>query len=628
LNFSRDGRINYLAFLSVLLLVLSRHSADGQGSSASIEGDYLGQLGQLHLMLHIRHDESGILTGTLDSLDQRANGIRCGNLISSGIHLSFEVPSAHGTFKGEFSPDGNTLTGTWTQGLSSSLTFTRQESIREPAKDEPARYSFQFAGKSRTYYFFIPDGDGPLPLVVLLHGGGRNGQVMVEAWRTLASKEHFIVVAPDSYDPSGWSVKIDSPAFFQAVVEQVAARHAIDVRRIYLFGHSAGAVHALVLALIDSEYYAAVAVHAGALPPGYEKVLFSRVVRRMPIDIWVGDKDPLFPVDAVSKTKQLFENNGFHVGLIVIPNHDHNYYAMSDQIDAQAWDFFKKSPLTRAPSETTSYLELSIQQLKKAVPGLKGIKYDPSQERLPSILDQVARTIGDLLPRLPDLVSREDIYHFQGAPDPTAPGGYAASQPWTREFKFLLQCRRNTDGSTTISESRIDSHGRVAADSGLFTGLRGYGFAYQWLFFSESNQPEFRFRYLGQQEKSGHQTFAIAFMQDPHKVADPAYFQSLGKQEPFYYQGVLWVDQSSFAIVSLRSDLLAPLPDLNLIQLTTELVFRSVSIQGYKAAFWLPSEVDISTDQGAGLNQESHRYSDYHLFHAEAKIVASPHRAF
>jgi predicted esterase len=652
LNFPINGRAKRSAPICLLLFAAI---AAGQGSSPSIEGEYVGQLGQFRLLLHVRDGGPGNLAGTLDNLDQRgANGIRCKNVLLSGTQLTFEVPEVKGTFRGEFSSDGNTITGTWTQGPSVPLKFIRQASNPEPAKDLAPKTTFQFAGVSRTYYFFIPDSEGPLPIVVLLHGSGRSGEVMVDAWKALATKEHFILVAPDSFESSGWSGKMDSPDFFHAVVDQVAGKHAIDVNRVYLFGHSAGAVHALVLALIDSNYYAATAVHAGALPSEYESLLFARATRRMPIQIWVGDKDPLFPVDTVSRTKRLFDENGFHAGLSIVPNHDHNYYAISEEIDAQAWDFFEKAgskssiidgkfpinsalnrQLTAAPGEATSYFQLPIQKLKGAVPALKGIRYDPSQEQLPWILDHVAKTIADLLPRLPDLISREDVHHFQespdhadmsvfsqgvfqGIPDRTAAGGLSAAQPWSQEFKFLLQCQRKADGSMTISELRIDSQGKLATD----TGMRSHGAAYQWLLFSDASQSEFRFRLLGQQEKSGYKTFAIAFMQDPHGVAEPAYFQSQGRQEPFYYQGVVWVDQSSFNIVALRTDLLAPLPDLK--RLTTELTFRSVPIHGYDAVFWLPCELDISIDQGAGPVEESHRYSDYHLFHAQARIVASP----
>jgi hypothetical protein len=265
-----------------------------------------------------------------------------------------------------------------------------------------------------------------------------------------------------------------------------------------------------------------------------------------------------------------------------------------------------------------------VQKLKDAVPALKGLTYDPSQDRLAEILAGVAKRIADVLPRLPNLVSREDVYHFQSAPGLGDAGGIAGMQPWSREFRYLIVPRHAADGSTTLEESRVDSRGRPMEASDEFSAPRGYGFAYQWLFFSAAFQPEFRFRYLGEQDKGGRKTFAVAFAQQPGKVSNPARFQSDGKVAPFYFQGVLWIDQASFDIVMVRTDLLAPLPDVHLRQLTTQLTFRAVPIHGYDAVFWLPSEAYISSDQGSGAVEESHRYSDYHLYHSTARIVASP----
>ncbi len=274
--------------------------------------------------------------------------------------------------------------------------------------------------------------------------------------------------------------------------------------------------------------------------------------------------------------------------------------------------------------EAAPYLNLPIERLKAVVPALGGIKYDDRQEQLPVILNRVAKHIADVLPRLPDLISREDVYHSQSPPEADASGGLAATQPWSRQYRYLLQCQRNPDGSTSIAESRIDHAGKPVQEGGGFTSVRGYGFSYQWLFFTAASQPEFHFRYLGQQEKGGRKAFVVAFAQEPQKVRAPAFFQVDTKKVPFYYQGVLWVDQSSFDIIALRTDLLAPLPQVMLRQLTTELTFRSVPIRGFDAVFWLPSEVDISSDQGRGPSEESHRYSDYHLFHAQARIVDNP----
>lgn len=272
-----------------------------------------------------------------------------------------------------------------------------------------------------------------------------------------------------------------------------------------------------------------------------------------------------------------------------------------------------------APTET--YFDFPFQKLKDAVPELKGLKFDDSQQQLAPILAGVARTIASVLPRLPNLVSREDITGFQAPRDPSALSGLAAAQPWSREFRYLILSHRNADGTTMIEELRTDSKGHSADAAGQFSSPRGFGFAYQWLFFTAANQPDFRFRYLGEQEKGGRKTFVVAFAQVPAKVTAPALFQNDGKTSPFYYQGVLWVDQSTFDIVMLRTDLLDALPDLHLTRLTTQLSFSQVHIHGLDDAFWLPNEVSISSDQGRGPMEENHRYSDYHVYHSTSRIV-------
>jgi dienelactone hydrolase len=65
----------------------------------------------------------------------------------------------------------------------------------------------------------------------------------------------------------------------------------------------------------------------------------------MPIAIWVGDQDLLFPVEQVTAAKKEFESNGFPIELEIIPHHDHNYYVISDEMNGKAWEFLKKARL-------------------------------------------------------------------------------------------------------------------------------------------------------------------------------------------------------------------------------------------------------------------------------------------
>jgi tetratricopeptide (TPR) repeat protein len=115
-----------------------------------------------------------------------------------------------------------------------------------------------------------------------------------------------------------------------------------------LFGHSGGAVFALLMSLYESEYFAATAIHAGALYPEATR-LVDLAKRKTPIQIQVGNVDPFFPLATVKTTRDLLNEHGFAVQLIEIPGHDHWYYDLAPKINQAAWDFLKAQELPGEP---------------------------------------------------------------------------------------------------------------------------------------------------------------------------------------------------------------------------------------------------------------------------------------
>ncbi len=203
----------------------------------------------------------------------------------------------------------------------------------------------------RTAYVFVPStlaADRPAPLIVTLHGSGRNGRTLVEEWKTLAEKEGIALVGPDSTDAAHWASPQDGPLLLKDVVDAVAARHAIDGRRVYLFGHSAGAVFALQMACLESEYFAAAAAHAGAVDPKYFAV-FDSAARKIPIAIWIGTKDRFFSLESVRATADALKSRGFPVTLTELPNHTHDYYAVSKDVNPEIWRFLSAQKLAEEP---------------------------------------------------------------------------------------------------------------------------------------------------------------------------------------------------------------------------------------------------------------------------------------
>jgi hypothetical protein len=128
-NESRSNRIairfgTRTVTLLAALAMFALAPLTGLAQQMTIAGDYAGTLGPLHVMLHLQVDAAGKVTGTLDSPDRGAIGIRCSNFRVDGRSIAFSVPAVHGTWKGTVAADG-TLNGTWDQGTTLPLNFAR-----------------------------------------------------------------------------------------------------------------------------------------------------------------------------------------------------------------------------------------------------------------------------------------------------------------------------------------------------------------------------------------------------------------------------------------------------------------------------------------------------------------------
>jgi predicted esterase len=217
------------------------------------------------------------------------------------------------------------------------------------AKDDITKELMTSAGKTRVYYLYIPSTvKAAAPLIVMLHGSNRTGVNLVEKWKDYAKKEGIIIAGPDATNLRGWASPQDGPDFLRDLVEELKSKYPINPRRVYLFGHSAGASFALQMSLMESQYFAATAIHAGALAPD-DMELIALAKRKIPISIQVGDNDEFFPVKVVRATRDALKNAEIPVELVEIKDHDHWYYDKASTFNQTAWEFLKKYELQADP---------------------------------------------------------------------------------------------------------------------------------------------------------------------------------------------------------------------------------------------------------------------------------------
>ena len=225
------------------------------------------------------------------------------------------------------------VTETIRRALSSGGSAAMDPPVAEP--QAPGTFdTHQFANRdgSRAYKLYVParTAESPPPLVVMLHGCTQSADDFAAGTRMnqLAGEHGFLVVYPEqaaSANPSkcwNWFKTNDQqrdsgePSLIAGIVREVAARHGVDPRRIFVAGLSAGAAMAVILGETYPELFAGVGAHSG-LPFGCAHDIASamaamkggrsgiaglkttpgsdvarrKVVRAMPTIVFHGDRD-------------------------------------------------------------------------------------------------------------------------------------------------------------------------------------------------------------------------------------------------------------------------------------------------------------------------------------------------
>ena len=136
--------------------------------------------------------------------------------------------------------------------------------------DHDTKFRFMIGGRERDGLMHVPasyDGTKPYSLVYALHGGNQDAAFFSGmGFNRLADRLDFIVVYPNGIGRR-WDSGNDV-ALFTGLTKALGEKYAIDPRRVYATGHSAGAIEVYELASLAPGLFAAIAPVAGTVLGG------------------------------------------------------------------------------------------------------------------------------------------------------------------------------------------------------------------------------------------------------------------------------------------------------------------------------------------------------------------------
>lgn len=238
-------------------------------------------------------------------------------------------------------------------------------------------------------------------------------------------------------------------------------------------------------------------------------------------------------------------------------------------------------------------VELTPEQLTEGIPELKTLQPAPDQQLLPTILSKSGARVDDFARQVVDLTAHEQI-----SQETLGETGRRKSSA----YSYLVLVHRNDLSGSGAEGYRVDAKGNRVAPGGVHQGYAvTSGFAFECLHFLPANQPDSTFRFVGTEPTGGRITYVVVFAERVGQGTNTNFVNlaGIGIVVPTWVQGIAWIDQESFQILRMRTDLLEPvfpnaLPrhrsDTGGYPQATEITFAETGIVDVANPLWLPSE--------------------------------------
>ncbi len=160
----------------------------GQRTLKDLEGEWLGKLKtpsvELQVIFRFTITAADSIKAVLDSPDQGAFDIPCGEVTFQEDTVFIDIPVVQGSYRGGFSSD-SLISGTFTQmGRKNDLTIKKgvkpvvhnrpqEPKPPYPYREEEVTFINTVENFSLTGTLTLPQGEGPFPAVVLISGSGQ-----------------------------------------------------------------------------------------------------------------------------------------------------------------------------------------------------------------------------------------------------------------------------------------------------------------------------------------------------------------------------------------------------------------------------------------------------------------------
>jgi hypothetical protein len=287
----------------------------------------------------------------------------------------------------------------------------------------------------------------------------------------------------------------------------------------------------------------------------------------------------------------------------------------------------KEEPPAKAPEGASTLLPASkakrgadpnywaLHELERVVPPVNV----SAACTLPKVLEGVAQRMEEFVGNLEKFAATERVEHY------AVNGGKMRGSPDTRKFDYVVTVTQNRVGTFLLEEYRNGLSGPEQFPAHIATlGLPALA-----LLFHPELASDFNFACEGLGELGGRPAWQVHFAQREDRPVRMRAYVVNGRVFAVRLQGRAWIDPGSFQLMRMESELMEPVPQIELAAEHISVDYEQVQFRTQKIQIWLPRQGELYVERRGHRYYRKHAFSDFQVFNVDtSQNILAPRESY
>ena len=247
-----------------------------------------------------------------------------------------------------------------------------------------------------------------------------------------------------------------------------------------------------------------------------------------------------------------------------------------------------------------------------APPGIDEVKLNVAAGMVcptEQVIEESGKRVQELVEDVTRFAAVEDLFHQRldqyGLPIRTE----------TRKFNYVVSISEQQPGFLSVDEYRADKLGLA----GYPDQIASAGFAALALVFHPHMRDNFHMTCEGLGDWHGQASWLVRFQQRDDRPSRIHSYKVGPRVYPVQLKGRAWITADKFEIVRIESDLVSPMPEIQLLSEHQVVEYGPIPFAKKNISLWLPKSAEIYFDFRRKRYYRRHSFDHYMLFAVDSE---------